>query len=249
MSDDHTLEQLLEELRSDDWQTRYRAADQLKTYRDPRAVPDLINVLRDKNDTVRFVAAMTLGIIKDPRAVLPLVATLQATRDHDLQWATSWALLETGEGAAAPLTDALLKVDAMTRDIMCDVLGRLQDPIALPNLKTAFLEHGLADHATTGRFASADALERFEKHSLDAFLEGVRHDSPEVRARSADGLGNLGDGLGVALLIGLLQDTTIPFADGERTYRVCDAAADALGLIDTEEAREALAEWRGATSD
>lgn len=244
MTDEQVLDELIEQLRDEDWQVRYRAADQLKTYREPRAVPHLIEALaREENLTVSFVVAMTLGMMKDTRAIEPLTEALCSNPHHDMQWATSWALLEIGAEAVPNLIQIVGDVEPMTRDIVAELLGRMQNPTALPVLRAAFLEQGLADHATTNRFSAADALERFGGQGRAVFIEALSHDAPEIRARAADALGELGDEGAVEALVPLLSDTAIPFADGERKYRVCDAAADALEHIGNDAAQAALAAW------
>jgi HEAT repeat protein len=244
MNDDLSVDQLIENLRSEDWQIRYDAANRLKTLGDTRAVPALINVLDDSNLTVRFIAAMTLGILRDSRAVLPLVEMMRGTRDHDVLWAAAWALSEMGALSAEPLIAVLRTEDPLTRDVAADVLGSVQDERALQPLAYAFMTYGLTDYPETGRFGAADALERYEERAVPIFLQALNHDSAEVRARSAEALGHIGADDAVPSLIRHLRDTEVTFADDSTRYRVCDAVAEALKQIDTPEAQTALAAWR-----
>lgn len=247
MKPDMSVDTLIENLRHADWQVRYDAANHLKTLGDPRAVPALINVLNDENLTVRFIAAMTLGIIHDGRAVLPLVNLLRTTHDHDVLWAAGWALSELGALSAPPLIDVLKTNDPLTRDVAADVLGTIGDEAAIPPLRHALADQGAADYPFTGRFGAADALDRFGERAIPAFVDLLRHPSPDLRVRAVRSLARHRATKAVPVLASLLTDTALASLDED--VRVCDAAADALQQIGTPGALAALASWqKGASS-
>lgn len=242
MTDTVSIEQLIEDLRDDDWEVRYNAADQLKVVGDGRAVEPLIRVLNDDNMTVRFIAAMTLGIIKDPKAVPDLANMLRTNDDYDVLWAAAWALNEIGGLSAEPLIESLKVKSPLTRDIAADVLGRLGDERAIQPLAEVFVNHSLEDYPETGRFGAADALEKFGEAATDAFSAALTHDTPEVRARAALALGRIQSPRSVPAIVPLLQDETSLRAM-IALPRVCDAAAQALEQIGGDEAMQSVKAW------
>lgn len=243
------VEQLIEDLRNEDWHIRSAAAERLKEVGDARAVEPLIEALDDENYTVRFVAAMTLGIIRDPRAIQPLVEALRKNDDYDLLWATAWALHEIGALSAEPLIEVLDVNDPLTRDMAADVLGRLGDPRAIQPLAVVFREHGLQDRAQTARFGAADALEMFGEDALPIFQEALEDPYPEIRARAVMALGNIGSTRSVPSLIAALADEAYPFAADQSEYRVGDLAAAALEQIGSPEALAAVEGWYAAQQE
>ena len=247
MTTELNVDTLIENLRHEDWQVRYDAANHLKTLGDTRAVPALINVLEDENLTVRFIAAMTLGIIHDGRAVLPLINLLRSTNDHDVLWAAGWALSELGALSSDPLIDVLKTNDPLTRDVAADVLGTIGNGDAIPHLRCALTEQGLADYPFTGRFGAADALDRFGTRAIPTFTELLQNTSPDIRVRVARSLGELQAIQAVPELVALLKDTETATIDED--MRVCDVVAEVLEKIDTSEARNAVSTWREGASE
>ncbi|MEO0562442.1 MAG: HEAT repeat domain-containing protein [Chloroflexota bacterium] len=247
MTDTPDIQTLIDALRDPDWQVRYDAADRLKVIGDARAVPALIDVLNDENPTVKFIAAMTLGIIQDASAVDPLVAMLRASDDDSLLWASAWALSEMGALSSEPLIDLLDSEDAITRDVAADVLGGLADARAVPHLLDALMKHGMADYPETGRFGAADALERFDELSLTSFVQALYHSHPDIRARAADALGNIGLPEAIPALVSCLEDTAQANTP-QGPIRVCDVAASALREIGTPEAEKAIQAWAKGAS-
>lgn len=241
MADDLSISQLIANLRHENWHVRYDAADQLKTVGDERAVEPLIEVLDDENLTVRFIAAMTLGIIKDERAIDPLIHVIHQNTDYDVLWAAAWALSEIGEPVFEPVLGLLETGNAITRDIAADVLGGIGNSHAIEPLAEVFVHYGLRDYPETGRFGAADTLEKFGDAAVPYFVNSLDHKSPEIRARAAAALGNIGSPSSISALANLLDDDGVPFANEQNLYHVYDAAAEALEKIGTPEALNALA--------
>lgn len=239
MQDDITMQELIDQLNSPNWQVRYRAVDLLKVVGDERAVPPLIAALTDDHDTVRFLVAHALGMIGDSRAVKPLVTALH-TADPDTQWAAARALAEIGSAAVPALVALLEGDDPALRDIAAGVLGTIGDPRALTPLQRALEQHGKADFAHTHHFGAASGLEKFGEAATPAFVAVLNHDEPLVRARAAASLGIIRSASATDALIALLDDD----APCTKDKRVCDVAARALAKIGTPDALRALERWR-----
>lgn len=234
-TEDSNIDQLIDDLRHEDWNVRYAAADQLKAIRDTRVVPFLVALLDDENLTVRFIVAMTLGVIGDKQAVDPLVEALRHNDDYDVLWSIAWALSEMGVIATDPLIEIVIEGNALARDIAADILGNIGDARAISPLAEAFIEHGLKDYPETARFGAADALEKFGADAAPIFLEALKHSQPEICVRAATALGVVGRGQAVKeALSGLLDDTRIAFPGVNRGIQVCDAAAESLIKLNSE---------------
>jgi hypothetical protein len=101
------VEPLIQALRDENKDVRWRAAWTLKGIGDARAVGPLIQALNDEYKNVRMEAVAALGEIGDARAVEPLI---QALKDEDsgVQWGAAEALGKIGDARAIePLTQVL----------------------------------------------------------------------------------------------------------------------------------------------
>jgi len=102
------VDDLIVDLKDDDWTVRGYAAISLGELCDPRAVDPLIEALKDDRWDVREVAALALGKIGDAKAVDPLIGVLKDEDNYGDAAAAAEALGEIGDPrAVAPLTEAL----------------------------------------------------------------------------------------------------------------------------------------------
>jgi len=106
---------LIEEMSSENLETRWKAAWALGHFNDKRAVEPLIEGLQYSDPTceasdcedLNNISAWALGRIKDARAVEPLIQALSHEKFH-LRTISAWALAEIGDKRAIePLKEAL----------------------------------------------------------------------------------------------------------------------------------------------
>jgi HEAT repeat protein len=108
---DETLDQLRENLRSDNIETRWHAVEAIRQLGGDDATNTLIEALTHDDGGVRWRAAQALGQLKSKRAFSALVAALGDQKDAVRQHAII-ALGEIGDAAAAP---ALIQVFRQNR--------------------------------------------------------------------------------------------------------------------------------------
>ncbi len=127
------IEKYLDELRSEDMNLRYRAADALAKIADASAVPALIKLSRDKQANVRFHAIEVLSQIKEPLALEYLALALRDKRLHIRYYAIE-VLMKIGTSAVALLSAALKDEEPLVREIVASALGKLGEGEAVPAL-------------------------------------------------------------------------------------------------------------------
>ena len=121
------VDELIEELKSEDAEARAGAAIELGKCRIKRAVPALIERLKDEDVTVRWRAAEALGKIGDASAVPALIKTLK-DENRDVRKAATRALGVMEDLSAVPyLIGALKDKDRMVRFKVRWALGRIVD--------------------------------------------------------------------------------------------------------------------------
>ncbi|MBE0690483.1 MAG: HEAT repeat domain-containing protein [Anaerolineae bacterium] len=108
--------------------------------------------------------------------------------------------------------------------ILTELVGALSDP-----------EFVVAD-------AAAEVLSNMTKTVFPQLLAALDQHEVNVRGRVIDIIRKLGDHAAVRALIPLLNDTAKPQIDGQC---ICDKAAAALEAIGTDEALQAVEDWRG----
>jgi hypothetical protein len=102
------VDDLIVDLKDEDWTVRGCAAMSLGELGDARAVDPLIEALKDDRWDVREVAALALGKIGDAKAVDPLIGVLKDEGNYGSAAAAAEALGEIGDPRAiVPLTEAL----------------------------------------------------------------------------------------------------------------------------------------------
>ncbi len=112
----------LRQLNSNDWGAANRAALQLGTSKETKAVEPLIEALRRPYEALRFSAAWALGEIGDPRAVPPLIAAFQG---HPAEAYARVLAKFKDSRAIPPLFTFLLHEDRSIRDLVRKTLDEI----------------------------------------------------------------------------------------------------------------------------
>ncbi len=167
----------LRQLKSDDWQTAERAALQLGTEKEARAVEPLMAALQSPHEKVRYAAAWALGQIEDRRAVEALI---DAFRRKPAE-AYVRALLELGDQQIIGiLIDALIHEDLSLRQLAAQTLDQVsanwtESPAAraaVPRFLEALRTQGLEV-----KEAALEVLEKLhERHTADTLIQVMEND-------------------------------------------------------------------------
>ncbi len=127
------IEKYLDELRSEDMNLRYRAADGLTKIAGASAVPALIKLSRVKQANIRFHAAEVLCRIKEPLVLEYLALALRDKRLHIRYYAIE-VLMKVGTSAVALLCAALKDEEPLVREIVASALGKIEEGEAVSAL-------------------------------------------------------------------------------------------------------------------
>ena len=214
----------LQRLKSSNPDLRKKAAQDLGSAKQRRAVPSLIKVLQDGDPQVRLAAIRALGAIGHPASADPLMSSLvhppsnAKSRSEAECQALAEALAGVGSGAVKPLVQALSSEDKEARRWAAHALGLVKDPQA-----TEPLVKKLDDSRSEVRKAAALALgEIGDSRALDALIKALANRDPETRRAAAEGLGSIRSEAGVPALVRAAADPGEP---------VQLAAIEALGKI------------------
>lgn len=215
-----TVRMLCEQLRTGIVAEKLSAAQHLAVLRDKTAVPALLGALGDNDCAVRLNAALALASCGTRAAVDGL---MKATRDPDRQVVLAARL------ALTHLTghDEQMPVDWPTIERQQIALLNDADP-ARAIMAAQTLGH-------IGAEPAQQALREFAGRCLDL------KDTTDLRSLqdALRALGQLRDVGAVPLLKSVLE-THLPLPKAERSAKLAEAAAEALGWIGTDEAAQAL---------
>jgi HEAT repeat protein len=191
------------------------------------ATAPICKLLEDKEWEVRREAAGALGKLKNSETIEPLAKVLD-DEDGDVREAAAVALGKMGDRrAVGPLVLALKDEVATVRRIAAAGLSRIDpDWISLPETRTAAekLKEAIQDAEPAVRYFVAQLLVNLGEMSPEALLGFTPEDqlaSPATKRRR----------MGTNLFIALLED---------RDRDIRQAAAEALGRLGGERARQAL---------
>mgnify|MGYP001247286718 FL=1 len=209
------LERSARELRSRSSLRRARALHLIGRCRDWTHADAAIEALEDRSPRVRAQAARTVGQIGDPRAARPLLEALRLEGVHAGDAAE--ALAGLGHGATDALLWALHEGSPRARTVAAHLAGTGGVRAAAP-LLVDLVER---NPAPTVAATAVTALGLVGRSSDIGAIAGatVRYHPPQLRRAAAEALGELGDPLGVAVLVRLLAD---------RESQVSEAAARSL---------------------
>jgi HEAT repeat protein len=187
----------------------------------------IAKLLGDKEWEVRREAASALGKLNNPETLEPLAKVLDDI-DADVREAAALALSKTrNRRAVPPLVLALKDEVAGVRRIAAAGLSRIDpDWISLPETRAAAekLKIAIQDAEPAIRFFVAQLLVNLGEMSPEALLGFTPEDqlaSPAIKRKR----------MGINLFIALLED---------RDRDIRQAAAEALGHLGGERARQAL---------
>ena len=198
------VDDLILDLKDENYSIRDNAIRILGEIGDPRAVGPLINALNDEDEfwLIRELADFALGEICDPIAVDPLI---DALKDDDpyVRGRVASALGEIGDPRAVdPLIDALNDEQNFVRSDAAFALGLIGDPKAMDPLIEA-----LKDDDLEVQLWGASSLVKLGKMEyLDLVLLALQDESDHTRFVAADALGKIGDPRAVDPLIDALED-------------------------------------------
>ena len=216
-------------LKDTDAGVRREAAAALGNRSSRRAVPALLAALQDTDVQVRVRVISALGEIGDPAAVEPLIGILRDA-NVDVRRRAVRALGEIGDARAVPaLTGAMKDEDAMVRRYAVRAIAEIDGddaPQPRPVRIRSRVLCSAADMAATLVLmlplliacGDAPAQARPDARQLVAQLSAA---DPQVRAKAACGLRELGDDAAIAVdaLVALLPDgAPIPTTVCERNW-------------------------------
>ncbi len=213
-------------------QVRVTAAQALGVLRAVEVMGPICKLLRDKEWEVRQEAAVALGRFNNPAACEPLAAALNDP-DADVREAAAMALGRIGDRrGVAPLILALKDEVTSVRRIAAAGLTRIDpDWASLPETRGAAeqLKLAIQDAEPAIRFFVAQLLVDLGELAADTVFEFAPEDhlgSPAIKRKR----------MATRLFIGMLEDP-------DRDVR--QAAAEALGRLGGDRARQALARTAG----
>lgn len=242
--DERITPALLNALGDADATVRANAATGLGENRAADAVPQLIHRLQnDESDIVRERAASALGQIGGDEAEDALINAA----DDAATWVRNRVLYVLGALRAQRAYDVLLEsledTDKSTVSVAAWALGALGDVRAYDALAAL-----LAAENDSVRGSAAFALgELGDERAIKPLIALLGDDSPDVRAKTAWALGSLGEALAKDDMVPALVKTLDDFTEvpGEAQHQfVCQYAAEALLQVNTDQARQAVENWR-----
>ncbi|MDY9925929.1 HEAT repeat domain-containing protein [Methanosarcina sp.] len=218
---------IIEALKDEDEDVRWRAAEALGNIKSDTAVQPLINALKDENYNVRWRAAKALGNIKSDTAVQPLINALK-DENYNVRWRAAEALGNIKSDTAVQLLiNALKDEDYFVRENAAEALGNIKSDTAVQPLINA-----LKDEDEDVRWRAAKALGNIKSDTaVQPLINALKDEDSDVRGRAAEALGNIKSDTAVQPLINALKDE-----DSDVRGR----AAEALGNIKSDTAVQPL---------
>lgn len=199
------------------------------------AVQGLLEAARTESEQVQTLAISVLGQIGDARPVEFLVEALQS--DHPaLQTAAAIALARIGPSAVRLMLKLVLQFDKPHLRATTLEIFRQMDVDAFPALMNVIYEASDLERTQAGWVMS-----EFNEQAVPYLLQGLQHSDKAVRYACVTALGQTHSAAAVPDLVMSLQDTEYVPTMGRM---VCDAAYNALKLIGTDEANEAISNWQ-----
>ncbi len=266
IGDSHALDALSNLLlRDQSPHVRRKAAEALARLDDPLVFDPLIQAMNDEDASVRASVIEALAIVGGATVIDVLMNKGLTDPDAGVRWQAAHEIGCIGRPAIPPLIDALEQPDTCIYDGALAALAQMGELPINPLLTTLVrgrknLRRGIGEAliriGTPATLYLVEAIKDVAKpikaaiiailgeigaqDAVDALIEMATHEEAWIRINTAIALGQIGDERAVPVLIELLSDGEEPFFK----ERVCDAALDALGKIDSLEARRAIEQWQ-----
>jgi HEAT repeat protein len=235
----------LDALEEGDWKNQHKIAkdlrQHLKTLNDPQdieAVLRLSGAMGNEESIVRWTATEALALIGDETATASLLHAL-----HDKSWTVKLAAIRgmVNMKKDAAITGLLQVIDdpnSLVREAVAETLGIIGDP----NI-SEYLAKLLEDDDDFVRRAAAESLGGLTDESVvDSLAVALQNENESVVTWAIiEALGKIKGKVAVPTLIEYLEDTHKPEWEDKR---ICDLAADALENIGSQQAQDALDQWR-----
>ncbi|MEZ4670728.1 MAG: HEAT repeat domain-containing protein [Anaerolineae bacterium] len=199
------------------------------------AVQGLLEAARNESEQEQTLAISVLGQIGDARPVEFLVEALQS--DHPaIQTASAIALTRIGPPAVRQMLKLVLQFDKPHLRATTLEIFRQMDVDAFPALMAVIYESSDLERTQAGW-----VLSEFGEQAVPYLRQGLQHTDKSVRYACVTALGQTRSPEAIPDLTMSLQDTEYVPSMGRM---VCDAAYNALKLIGTDEALEAIENWK-----
>jgi HEAT repeat protein len=250
---------LVEQLRSDDTSQRMSAAQRLSIFRDPVAAPALADCLADRSRELSVAAAMSLAACGSRDSIDPLLAAL-SNKEPLVAQAAAIAIENltghdkpfdafTAESVRQIQADRWSQWFAHTawETIEAELVGRLQSSdrdvvrraaVALGHIGGDAARDALHDYVLANRAYNPLPLWRQDGHRGDAArFNSLSSVNPRTLQAATRSLGYLRDVESIPMLAETLAQNSVPETGN---LFLAEAAAEALGLMESAEADAAL---------
>jgi HEAT repeat protein len=187
---------LLGKLQSPDFYEREEAVRELATYAEDEAVAGLVLAMEDPDLGIRELAANHLSKIKGATASRLLIRFL-AHQDIGTRNLASEILVKIGAEAVMPLVDEIEVDDHDVRKFICDVLGLIRDPRAVPALRQR-----LWDDNANVVCSAAEALGEIGSEEAAPDLMAVAVKIEDARLPAIEAMGKIGSAQALGVLTG-----------------------------------------------
>ena len=160
------LPDLEQAARSKDSDVIYEALVAMEKIRDPSAGPQIAFLLHDLQEKVQLTALEATGLLQNRAALNDLRDVLDRSRNMKVKRAALTAMAQMPDPQLHGIFVTYLDhKDEGLREAAAEGLGRLKDPVDLPNLQRAFEN----ENKTEPRLSDAFALVNLGKHGMGEF--------------------------------------------------------------------------------
>ena len=226
------VESLTAALRDPDFLVRAHAADALRTFSVPEALPALLPMLQDPEAEVRVAAALAAGELGAPQSLPVLLEALRRGPPHRRRQAAA-SLRVLGDAAAVPsLMDALADPSRAVQEQATVALGSLGDLQAVPALIDALgAPNIMVEERKRLREYLVKALGVLgDRRAVPALIRALKDYDKHVRDAALSYLAELGGSEAEDALIGLV-DNTIFDTRPDPSARVAIRSLGRMGVV------------------
>ena len=226
------VESLTAALRDPDFLVRAHAADALRTFSVPEALPALLPMLQDPEEEVRVAAALAAGELGAPQSLPVLLEALRHGPFHRRRQAAA-SLGALGDAAAVPaLMDALADPSRAVQEQAAVALGNLGNSRAVPALIDALGATNIMTEERRGlREDLVNALGILgDRQAVPALIRALDDYEKHVRSAALASLAELGGPQAEDALIDLV-DKTIFHARPDISARVAIRSLGSMGVV------------------